>query len=113
MVLRKAESMLAAAQGRPDRHRREGGGAVAPEGRSARKAADKKADDETKEAAEIAAAAPTASKESAGIGPQSIENNAVVGQGEGSKQEVVAGNGQKKTVRVIAPNLIPVPHAQN
>jgi hypothetical protein len=37
----------------------------------------------------------------------------VVGQGEGSKQEVVAGNGQKKTVRVIAPNLIPVPHAQN
>ena len=29
------------------------------------------------------------------------------------RQEVVAGDGQKKTVRVIAPNLIPVPHAQN
>jgi hypothetical protein len=84
-----------------------------PKAQAARKAADKKADDETKEAAEIAAAAPTASKESAGIGPQSIETSAVVGQGEGAKQEVVVGNGQKKTVRVIAPNLIPVPHAQN
>ena len=72
-----------------------------------------RADEETKEAAEIAAAAPTASKESAGIGPQSIETETIVRQGEGSKQEVVVSNGQKKTVRVIAPDIIPVPHAQN
>ena len=76
-------------------------------------AADKKADDESKEAAEIAAAAPTASKESAGIGPQSIETNTVVGKGEGSTREVASGNGQKKTVRVIAPDVIPVPNVQN
>ena len=77
------------------------------------KAADKKADEEEKAAAETAAAAPTASRESSGIGPQSIETTHIVGQNEGSQQEVVTGNGQKKTVRVIAPNLIPVPNPQN
>ncbi|UVF18173.1 DUF2865 domain-containing protein [Microvirga terrae] len=113
VVLRKAESMLQQRKGDLIVTAEKAEELSRPKTQAARKAADKKADDETKEAAEIAAAAPTASKESAGIGPQSIETNAVVGQGEGSKQEVEAGNGQKKTVRVIAPNVIPVPHAQN
>ena len=113
VVLRKAESMLQQRKGDLIVTAEKAEEMSRPKVVQARKAADKKADEETKEAAEIAAAAPTASKESAGIGPQSIENNAVVGQGEGSKQEVVAVDGQKKTVRVIAPNLIPVPHAQN
>ena len=83
-----------------------------PKAVQARKAAEKKADDEENEAAETAEAAPTASKESSGIGPQLIENTTVVGQSEGSTREVVAA-GQKKTVRVIAPEVIPVPNVQN
>ena len=63
--------------------------------------------------ASTTAAAPTASKESAGIGPQSIDNTTVVRQGEGAKREVAANIGQKKTVRVIAPDVIPVPNVQN
>ena len=113
MVLRKAESMLEQRKGDLIVTAEKAEELSKPKAQAARKAADKKADEETKEAADIAAAAPTASKESAGIGPQSIETNTVVSQGEGSKQEVPAGNGQKKTVRVIAPNIIPVPHAQN
>lgn len=113
VVLRKAESMLQQRKGDLIVTAEKAEELSRPKTQAARKAADKKADEETKEAAEIAAAAPTASKESAGIGPQSIETETVVRQGEGSKQEVVAGNGQKKTVRVIAPNIIPVPHAQN
>jgi hypothetical protein len=112
VVLRKAESMLEQRKGDMIVTAEKAEELSRPKAVQARKAADKKADEEEKEAAETAAAAPTASKESSGIGPQSIENTAVVGQSEGSTREVVAG-GQKKTVRVIAPNLIPVPHAQN
>lgn len=77
------------------------------------KAADKKAATDAAEAqaAEAAAAAPTAGSESAGIGPQSIEKDKVVGQAEGPKREVVAG-GAKKTVRIVAPNIIPVPESK-
>ncbi len=113
VVLRRAESMLAQRKGDLIVTAEKAEELSRPKVQAARKAADKKADEETKEAAEIAAAAPTASKESAGIGPQSIENGTIVSQGEGVTREVVAGNGQKKTVRVIAPNVIPVPNVQN
>jgi hypothetical protein len=77
----------------------------------AKRPADRKANDaaETQEAAEQGAAAPTASGESSGIGPKSIENSRVVGATEGPKSEVPAGNGTKRTIRTIAPNIIPVP----
>jgi hypothetical protein len=64
---------------------------------------------ETEAAADSGAAAPTASQESAGIGPRAIETGGVLSRGEGPQQEIVTGNGSKKTVRVIAPNVIPVP----
>jgi hypothetical protein len=79
--------------------------------KKALEAVEKKANDaaEAKEAAEQGAAAPTASKESSGIGPQSIENSQIVGKNEGPKQDLTAGDGTKRTIRVIAPNIIPVP----
>jgi len=113
VVLRKAESMLDQRRGDMIVTAEKADELSRPKAVQARKAADKKADEEEKAAAESAAAAPTASKESSGIGPQSIENTTVVGENEGAKQEVVTGNGQKKTVRVIAPNLIPVPNAKD
>ncbi|WP_445501770.1 DUF2865 domain-containing protein [Microvirga sp. G4-2] len=113
VVLRKAESMLEQRKGDVIVTAEKAEEMSRPKAVQARKAADKKADEEEKAAAESAAAAPTASKESAGIGPQSIETTRVVGENEGNQQEVVSGNGQKKTVRVIAPNLIPVPNPQN
>jgi hypothetical protein len=80
----------------------------------AKRAADRKASDaaETQEAAEQGAAAPTASGESSGIGPKSIETSPVVGTTEGPKSEVPAGNGGKRTIRAIAPNIIPIPQAK-
>jgi hypothetical protein len=64
---------------------------------------------ETEAAADSGAAAPTASQESAGIGPRAIETGRVVSRTEGPQQEVVTGDGSRKTVRVIAPGIIPVP----
>jgi hypothetical protein len=113
VVLRKAESMLDQRKGDMIVTAEKADELSRPKAVQARKAADKKADEEEKAAAESAAAAPTASKESSGIGPQSIENTTVVGQNEGATQEVASSNGQKKKVRVIAPNLIPVPNAQD
>jgi hypothetical protein len=112
VVLRRAESMLDQRKGDMIVTAEKADELSRPKAVQARKAADKKADEEEKAAAESAAAAPTASKESSGIGPQSIETTTVIGQNEGSKQDVVTG-GQKKSVRVIAPNLIPVPNAQD
>lgn len=112
VVLRKAESMLEQRKGDMIVTAEKAEELSRPKAVQARKAAEKKADEEEKAAAEIAAAAPTASKESAGIGPQSIENTTVVGENEGSQREVQTSTG-KKTVRVIAPDLIPVPNAQN
>jgi len=113
VVLRKAESMLEQRKGDLIVTAEKAEELSRPKVAQARKAAEKKADEESKEAAEAANAAPTAGKESSGIGPQQIENTAVVGQGEGVTREVVAGNGQKKTVRVISPDQIPVPNAPN
>ncbi len=58
---------------------------------------------------EDVAAIPTASRESAGIGPKSIESAKVVDQTEGPKREVTDDQGAKRTVRIVAPNIIPVP----
>lgn len=113
VVLRKAESMLEQRKGDVIVTAEKAEELSRPKAAQARKAADKKADEEEKAQAESAASAPTASKESSGIGPQSIETTRIIGENEGNKQEIVSGNGQKKSVRVIAPNLIPVPNAQN
>ncbi|WP_230531799.1 DUF2865 domain-containing protein [Microvirga roseola] len=113
VVLRRAESMLDQRKGDILVTAEKAEELSRPKAQQARKAVDKKAEEEAKEAAEAGASAPTASQESAGIGPQSIENGAVVTLDEGPKQEVVTGDGQKRAVRVIAPNLIPVPVPQN
>jgi len=113
VVLRRAESMLEQRKGDVLVTAEKSEELSRPKVVQARKAAEKKADEEAKEAAETAAAAPTASRESSGIGPQSIENATVVNQGEGPRREVVAGDGSKRTVRVVAPNVIPVPNAKN
>jgi hypothetical protein len=89
--------------------------APAPTTAQSKRAADKKAAEaaEAQEAVDqAAAAAPTASRESSGIGPQSIETSKVVGATEGPKTEVPVSNGAKRTVRTIAPNVIPVPQAK-
>jgi hypothetical protein len=109
-VLRRAEGMLEQRKGDFIVTAEKSEELSRPKVVQARKAAEKKASEEEQAAAEIAAAAPTASKESSGIGPQSIESATVVTAGEGAKREVVAGDGTKRTIRVIAPNVIPVPH---
>jgi hypothetical protein len=112
-VLRKAESMLAQRKGDLIVTAEKAEELSRPKVVQARKAAEKKASEETEAAAEAAASAPTASKESSGIGPQSIENTTIVGQNEGQTREIATGDGKKKTVRVIAPDVIPVPNVQN
>jgi hypothetical protein len=127
VVLRRAESMLEQKRGdiivtaekseelsRPKQtpaQAREKDRKAAEKTAAEKAAADKKASDaaETQESAETGNAAPTASKESAGIGPQSIENSQVVRQNEGPKQDVTVGDGSKRQIRVIAPDIIPVP----
>jgi hypothetical protein len=113
VVLRRAESMLEQRKGDVIVTAEKSEELSRPKQAQAKKAADKKADEESQAAAEVANSAPTASKESAGIGPQSIENATVVNQGEGTKQEVTASDGTKRTIRVIAPNVVPVPNAKN
>ena len=113
VVLRRAEGMLEQRKGDVLVTAEKSEELSRPKAVQARKAAEKKVSDEAQEAAAIAAAAPTASGESAGIGPQAIESTAVIGQGEGPKREVVTGEGAKKTVRVVAPNIIPVPNPKN
>lgn len=66
-------------------------------------------DDAEAEAAAAAAAAPTASSESSGIGPQSIEKERVISLSEGQKRVVTTDQGAKKTVRVIAPDMVAAP----
>ncbi len=113
VVLRRAEGMLEQRKGDVLVTAEKSEELSRPKAVQARKAAEKKADEETQAAAEVAASAPTASKESAGIGPQSIENATVVNQGEGVKQEVTAQDGTRRTIRVIAPNVVPVPNAKD
>ena len=67
---------------------------------------------EDKAAAEIGAAAPTASQESSGIGPKSIEAGRIIPKGEGVQREVTEPDGKRKAVRVTAPNIIPVPESR-
>jgi hypothetical protein len=113
LILRRAEGMLEQRKGDVLVTAEKSEELSRPKQAQAKKAADKKIDEESQAAAEVAASAPTASKESAGIGPQSIENATVVNQGEGKKQEVLARDGTKRTIRVIAPNVVPVPNAKN
>jgi hypothetical protein len=113
LVLRRAESMLEQRKGDVIVTAEKSEELSRPKAVQARKAVEKKTDEETQAAAQAADAAPTASRESAGIGPQAIENATVVNQGEGSKHEIVASDGTKRTIRVIAPNVIPVPNAKN
>jgi hypothetical protein len=78
-----------------------------------RKAAEKASDAaESEEAAQLGASAPTASGESAGIGTDSMEDARVVGSGEGPKQDLTASDGTRRSVRVIAPDVIPVPESK-
>jgi hypothetical protein len=111
VILRKAESMLEQRKGDIIVTAEKAEELSRPKLVQARKAVEKKVQDEAKEAAETAAAAPTASKESSGIGPQSIEGTRIVNQTEGPKKDVVTVDGKKRTVRVVAPDVIPVPNA--
>ena len=121
VVLRKAESMLEQKKGdilvtaeKAEELSRPKAPTLAA-GKKLNDKADKKAAEAQAAEAEAAAAAdaaPTASRESSGIGPQSIEGSRVVGQAEGQKREVPAGGTAKKTVRVVAPDVIPVPNAK-
>ena len=52
---------------------------------------------------------PTASRESAGIGPKSIQGAKVLEQTDGPKHELTDDQGGKHTVRIVAPTIIPVP----
>lgn len=49
---------------------------------------------------------PTAGSESAGVGPQSVEEK-VLDKGDGLKSETRSVTGEKRTVRIVAPNLAP------
>ncbi|MGO4572740.1 DUF2865 domain-containing protein [Microvirga sp. 2TAF3] len=111
VILRRAESMLEQRKGDIIVTAEKAEEMSRPKAVQARKAVEKKTDEEAKAAAETAAAAPTASKESSGIGPKSIETGRIVNQAEGAKREVVTSDGKKHTVRVIAPDVIPVPNA--
>lgn len=48
--------------------------------------------------------APTASRDSAGIGPQSIEGARVLGRADGQRREITSESGAKRTVRTLAPD---------
>lgn len=62
---------------------------------------------ESQAAAKEGEAAPTAGRESAGIGPQSIESGRVVTRTEGVKIEGKASDGSKRQIRVITPSSLP------
>lgn len=52
---------------------------------------------------------PTASNESSGIGPQTINEDQTVGAREGQIRETVGQSGQRAKVRVVAPNIFAAP----
>lgn len=54
-----------------------------------------------------AANVPTASTESAGVGPQKIDGEKTLQQGDGLKRESKSVTGERRTVRIVAPNLAP------
>jgi hypothetical protein len=65
------------------------------------------ADPSIAQQAAIGAQAPTASQESAGIGPRNLPAQNVVGKNAGETREVVAPDGEKRVVRVIGSGLAP------
>lgn len=50
---------------------------------------------------------PTSGTESAGMGPQTVEPDKTVQQGTGVKKESQSVTGERRTVRIVAPNLAP------
>ncbi len=50
---------------------------------------------------------PTAGTESAGVGPQSVEGQQVLQKDDGLKRESRSVTGERRTVRIVAPNLAP------
>jgi hypothetical protein len=50
---------------------------------------------------------PTSGTESAGMGPQTVEPEKTVQKGDGVKKETKSVTGEKRTVRIVAPNLAP------
>lgn len=54
-----------------------------------------------------AEAIPTAGNESSGIGSLDTAGNDTLGRGLGVRRDVTGANGEKKTIRVVAPNLAP------
>lgn len=50
---------------------------------------------------------PTASTESAGVGPQRIDSEKTVQQGDGLRRESRSVSGERRTVRIVAPNIAP------
>lgn len=50
---------------------------------------------------------PTAGTESAGVGPQRIDGEKTLQQGDGLKRESKSVTGERRTVRIVAPNLAP------
>lgn len=50
---------------------------------------------------------PTSGTESAGMGPQTVEPDKTVQQGDGLKKESKSVTGERRTVRIVAPNLAP------
>ena len=50
---------------------------------------------------------PTAGTESAGVGPQRIDGEKTLQQGDGLKRESKSITGERRTVRIVAPNLAP------
>lgn len=61
------------------------------------------------EQAASGAAAPTASQDSAGIGPRNLEAAGPVDRRAGQTQDVVLPDGQRRKVRVIGNGLTPIP----
>jgi hypothetical protein len=49
---------------------------------------------------------PTAGTESAGVGPQSVGER-VLDKGDGLRRESQSVTGERRTVRIVAPNLAP------
>jgi Protein of unknown function (DUF2865) len=52
-------------------------------------------------------AIPTAGTESSGIGSQDTAGGDTLGQGLGLRRDVTGANGEKKSIRIVAPNLAP------
>lgn len=67
------------------------------------------ADPAVAEQAASGEAAPTASQDSAGIGPKTIEGAATVGQAAGNRRDILTPEGEKRNVRVIGNGLTPIP----